>query len=302
MSTLIISILLAAVGSAMRIMLLTTSVSSPTSPVTQTITARASADRIMDDLKIALSVPEVTTTAITLTVPDRDGDLVPETIRYAWSGTNGAPLTRAYNGGTATPIVDNVNTFSFEALYKTVGPVILPPVESSEQVLSSYSSTATAAYSVLATAWPAEWFAPSFPANTLHWKITRVKVRLMRAGTKAGIFTVGIYAVDNGKKPTGTALASGTVDISTVSSSAGGQWVDVVFSSPLAGIAPSSKLAIVVSTTVSPSAGSTIHDNGPPAMTNMGYTTSSDGGASWASPVTSKAMQYFIYGTYTTQP
>ncbi|MEX0725493.1 MAG: prepilin-type N-terminal cleavage/methylation domain-containing protein [Planctomycetaceae bacterium] len=60
------------------------------------------------EMQFALTMTERTATAITFTVPDRDADTSPETIRYAWSGTAGAPLTRQYNGGTVTTVASNV--------------------------------------------------------------------------------------------------------------------------------------------------------------------------------------------------
>ena len=54
---------------------------------------------LLADLEFALAFSEKTDHALTFTVPDRDGDFISETIRYAWSGTPGDPLTRQYNGG-----------------------------------------------------------------------------------------------------------------------------------------------------------------------------------------------------------
>ena len=41
---------------------------------------------LMADVGMALSFSERSTKAITFTVPDRNGDSLVETIRYAWSG------------------------------------------------------------------------------------------------------------------------------------------------------------------------------------------------------------------------
>jgi len=80
----------------------------------------ATAD-IVADLNLAQSLTEQTVTAVTMVVPDRDGDGLPETIRYAWSGTAGDPLTREYNGGDATTVVENVHEFDLEYITRTVG-------------------------------------------------------------------------------------------------------------------------------------------------------------------------------------
>ncbi len=64
------------------------------------------------DLRHARRFSERTATAVTFTVPDRDGDLRSETIRYAWSGTPGDPLTYQTNGGSVVTLADNVQSFN----------------------------------------------------------------------------------------------------------------------------------------------------------------------------------------------
>jgi hypothetical protein len=78
------------------------------------------------DLALARSFSERTATAVTFAVPDRDGDLEPETIRYAWSGTPGDPLTYQYNGGTELTIATDVQSLDLAALTRlTIGPDVV---------------------------------------------------------------------------------------------------------------------------------------------------------------------------------
>ena len=72
--------------------------------------------KLTRDVKFALSFSERTDKAITFTVPDRDGDNLSETIRYAWSGTSGDPLTYEYNGSSPEVIAEDVQTFSLSTL------------------------------------------------------------------------------------------------------------------------------------------------------------------------------------------
>jgi type II secretory pathway pseudopilin PulG len=67
------------------------------------------------ELQYAVAVTEYTANAITVTVPDRtDANATPETIRYAWSGTAGAPVTRSYNGAAAVNVIPSVQSFALE--------------------------------------------------------------------------------------------------------------------------------------------------------------------------------------------
>jgi len=78
-------------------------------------------DEITTDLSLAESFSERTSTAVTFTVPDRNDNGQPETIRYSWSGTPGDSIMRTYNGGDQVAIADDVQYFSLEYLLKTVG-------------------------------------------------------------------------------------------------------------------------------------------------------------------------------------
>jgi type II secretory pathway pseudopilin PulG len=71
---------------------------------------------LMADVSQANSITERTPRAITFTVPDRDGDLVHEVIRYAWSGVVGDPLTYQYNGSAAVNVATGVQAFNLSAL------------------------------------------------------------------------------------------------------------------------------------------------------------------------------------------
>lgn len=79
--------------------------------------------RIERDLSLANSITQATATSIGFTVPDRGhGTAGPETFVYQWSGVPGAPLTLSYNGGAASPVLDNVRAFSV-AVSTASGPL-----------------------------------------------------------------------------------------------------------------------------------------------------------------------------------
>jgi len=76
-------------------------------------------DRMGVDLGEATSVSETGDTAVAFEVPDRgqeaDG---PESVRYAWSGTPGDPLTLEFNGDAPTTVCENVHAFSIKYTYQ----------------------------------------------------------------------------------------------------------------------------------------------------------------------------------------
>jgi len=109
-------------GMSSAVFIATRAIDDGQAPATITGNAAEAVSTITNDLTFALDFRELTTTAVTFTVPDRDGDSLPEQIRYAWSGTPGAPLTRAYNNGTPIAIADQVDELAFTHLLRTVTP------------------------------------------------------------------------------------------------------------------------------------------------------------------------------------
>lgn len=93
----------------------------------QTRKANEALATITNDLQSALSLTELTDTAVTMTVPDRDGDNIPETIRYYWSGMGNSPLRQTYNG-TTTDLATNVQSFSLTWLTRFIEGVNSNPV------------------------------------------------------------------------------------------------------------------------------------------------------------------------------
>ena len=77
---------------------------------------------ITQDVGLATSITERTGLAVTVVVPDRNSDGQSETIRYAWSGVQGDPLTRQCNGGPPATIAPNVCQFNLTYLLKTLSP------------------------------------------------------------------------------------------------------------------------------------------------------------------------------------
>lgn len=90
--------------------------------------ASFAADEILTNLQFATSFSERSTTAVEFQVPDRDGDGSYETIRYAWSGSDGDPLTKSFNGSTPEVILDGVADLNLEYFTRTLVGVEAPVV------------------------------------------------------------------------------------------------------------------------------------------------------------------------------
>lgn len=120
LSTGIMAIIMTAM---MSVMLLTSrTVNSGDGVTGRTAQAQDVVGLIAADMSLAEQFTERTDRAVTFTVPDRDADGDLETIRYAWSGAAGDPLTRQYNGGTVVDVAENVHQFNLAWILKTVYP------------------------------------------------------------------------------------------------------------------------------------------------------------------------------------
>lgn len=96
-------------------------------PLTASVQAGQVVDQIARDLLYATTFSESTNNAVTFTVADRGhGTAGPETIRYAWSGTPGDPLTRQYNSGTVVTVCQSVEAFTLD-FKKRVGTLVGMP-------------------------------------------------------------------------------------------------------------------------------------------------------------------------------
>ncbi len=94
---------------------------------------------MMADLRHALSFSERTATAVTFTVPDRDNDGLPETIRYGWSGTPGDALTYEYNSDPVQTIAKDVQVFDLTSITRLLLADPSPLTPASAPVFAGYA-------------------------------------------------------------------------------------------------------------------------------------------------------------------
>ncbi len=251
------------------------------------------------DLYFATSVTELTGTAITFTVPDRNGDGTPETIRYAWSGKAGDPLTRQYNGGAAVNVIPGVQSFGLTYDRRQVqAPTTY--ATSAETLLSS-STGGGSTYSVQSGAWPGQYVSPSFPVTPNTWSVTRVLISARSGTSPAGQALVQLRAVDAGGLPTSTIYDQQTLAAASLTSSYA--WQTFTFSGAT-GLSPSQAIALVVQWSADTTACGVQYSNGGLLGGLVGglfgggnmeqYNGTSWGGMSGCN------LNYYLYGTYTT--
>lgn len=254
------------------------------------------ADQIVEELRAAIWIREHTATAVSFTVPDRDGDAVPERIRYAWSGTPGDPLTRQYNGGSVVQVLADVYEFDLAYELRTVTEEYAGPgIESAEILLASYVDFYFSySYVIDAQHWIGQYFRPSLPADATSWRVTRVQFRGRIEGLANANTLVQLRPADTDRKPTDQVLEEVIVPESMLGDFA--TWQDVEFHN-VPGLAPGAGLCLVLK--YGGGSGTCSAAISYEASAGSARLTTGDAGANWNYD-SDKSMYYCAYGTYTT--
>jgi prepilin-type N-terminal cleavage/methylation domain-containing protein len=261
---------------------------------------------IASEQRLASKVIERTTRSIAFLVdPDRDG--IFDTIRYAWSGVPGDPLTRQVNGATPTILVRDVQRFNLSYVLKTT-PVAAPPpdVEVGSDVLLYAHTTGSSAQSVSSMNWVAQYFKPDWnsvaPGKTVTaWRITKVEFVASKAPTGTGStpWVVRVFSAGPDLKPVlAEKRDEATLAISLLPSTTtptnfltGG-----VFAGN-AGLDPAKGMCITVGPQPFSPSGFVGYDASSSDAAGA-WMTSSTGGTLYTTPSTTKDMRVKVWGRY----
>ena len=151
---------------------------NPQGVAATTLRANRVVDRLVTELETALYITERSATTIGFTVPDRDGDGIAERIRYAWSGTPGAPLTRQYSAGPVEVLIEAVQQFSLTPNIYTVAetyPTVGVEDANESLLIDRFSSSGTGNEDIKSNNWLGQYFTMTLPAGAYAWRPTRVE-------------------------------------------------------------------------------------------------------------------------------
>jgi len=288
----IVSVLVLGVASAMMV---ATRAVEPDTPPRATHAAAEVAARVMRELEFATGFTERAAHAVTFTVADRNGDGSEETIRYAWSGTAGDPLTRQYNGGTAVAILNDVHEcdFTFDLKVVTEEPDA-ERNESAEMLLASHQTAVEAQDGeIKGNRWIGQYIEPSLPSGAVSWRVTRVLFKARIDGTIKGIAGVQLRLPTAANLPSRTILEEVTMHEDRLTY--GYLWQEFEFGNA-AGLDPSRGLCLAVVSILDDSNICYIqYDNQGPG----GMCQATGGEGTWAT-MSGKSMVFAVYGTVTT--
>ncbi len=300
----VVGILLLAAASAM---LVASRAVDPDSPLRTTHAAAEAAARLAQELQVAEAFSERQSTSVAFTVADRDADGSAETIRYAWSGTAGDPLTRACNGGTAVTVIQDVHDFhlGYEVKSETEQPDATRN-ESGETLLASHTTAEEPDnFAVKENKWPGQYFKPTLPADAVSWAVTRVLLKARIHGADKGVAGVQLRLPDASNLPSNVILEE--IPMYEDRLTDGYLWQEFEFSNAR-GLSPSRGLCLAIACLRDDADICDIQYDGEPegdedegggGAISGGLLRTWDGGASW-SRSSERCLLFSVYGTYTT--
>jgi len=284
-----LSILMLAVSAA--IVLASRAMPGAENPSSAALQAAAATDRIAAELETAVYIVEHSQNTMAFTVADRNGDGLPERIRYAWSQAPGDPLTRQYNGGSVTALVDNVQQF-------VLVPEILSVTEAypgagvedafDSLLVNNDSGSSPSDLDVKSDRWPGQYFAMNLSSASMGWRPTRIRF-MVRKVSSSSSSSVQLQPAGLNLKPTPTVLQSQTMDGGTLPTSY--EWREFPFDG-LDRLAPANAVCLVLKH-LSGTASATVQANAGSGLLN-----SNDQGLTWAYNST-KSLRSQLYGKIT---
>lgn len=291
----VMSILMVAMGSV--IMLATNAGPKSASAYSATISQVHDVDRLLDELAYADSFSILGLNEISFTVPDRDGNLIPETIRYRWSGVVGSPLYRFENGGGAQVVFDAVKMFDLEYIYDKVTEVGVPvETESAEQLLTSYSAGGAFETGVTSADWIGMSILPSLPVGADSWAVTRAFVALRPVGNFTGELRAQLQLTTSTGTPSGIIIDEQPLFESTMVDAY--TWHEFKFTQAR-GLSPTERLCLVLQRVSGGTAAAALYNNGFAYNKKHWLVYTNDSGATWYN-YTDLRLMYYVYGTVTT--
>jgi prepilin-type N-terminal cleavage/methylation domain-containing protein len=296
----IMAVIATALGSTL--VLASRALDQESGPAAQTLATRRASDRLLAELAAASGFSERTATAVTFTVPDRDGDGVPETIRYAWSGTAGAPLTRQYNGGAPDVMLADVQRLNLTYLLRTLDPPPPKEVESAEQVLVVHDNAPGGLFkeqSVQDKNGCGAYFKPVLPANAVRWKVTRIEFVARRPLTASGNLTLQVTYPTATLRPGTQVLATTNLAASSLPLLSG--WQSVSFTT-LDSLEVDKGLCFTARTVGSTVQAMFQYEEGGTPMTPNTHWMVFNNAVGWTGPQDLSDMRIRVFGTVTTVP
>ncbi len=266
------------------------------------------ATQIATDLESAVAHVSSSTTHMEFVVPDRNGDGLPEQMRYEWGGATGANANKIlwkYNQEPLAVFFDEVG--SFELLTNTVTipnavPNHLLPDVTILGSINAFPSCVFREQVINASNSIGQYFVPAVTNAGAKWDLGTIRIMARAADANTdGFLVVRVMRADaTSRLPLSPVLSE--VRIAEWRLGTSYQWLDIP--SPVNWQTQGTPLCITLSYGGGTGDVARVqfieNGTGMPASGNL--VTSSDGGVNWTSPGSTRGLRFYAYGFYNSSP
>jgi hypothetical protein len=262
------------------------------------------ASQIAFDVESAISFVSTSASHIEFVVPDRDGDKLPEQIRYEFGGTTGSnanTILWKYNQQSAKPMFSDVAAMTI-ACSRSAASANVPNQSLSEVVtLRSLDAIANGVFKetkINATNAVGQYFVPAVPTVGAKWDLGAIRFMIRSVGPNLdGVLRIRVTASDSTKLPIAPIYADLTIAESTLSPNF--QWLEIPIA-PISRKAQGTPLCFTIAYASGTGDVAAIQhiENGTGMPSNANLLTSTNGGTSWTASNETKDLRFYAYGFY----
>ena len=247
------------------------------------------------DLESATAHVSSSATHIEFVVPDRDGDSLPEQMRYEYGGATGVNAHKIlwqYNRGLRSVLSDDIGAISIQKNTTSV-PATVPNHLLSEtailKTVNAYPDGVFREYVINANNAFGQYFIPDLVGSGIRWDLGSVRIMARAAdANQNGILRVRVMRSDASKLPIAPILAE--VDIGESELGTTFQWLDIPIA-PISWQPQETPLCVTLSY-----GGGTGDVARIQAKSNL--LASSDGGSTWNASTGAAGLRFYAYGFY----
>ena len=262
------------------------------------------ATQIASDLESAIAYVSSSTTQIEFVVPDRDGDGLPEQMRYEWGGATGGNANKIlwkYNQGPLAVLFDDVRNFDLQTTAVSVPSTVPNHLRSDVAVLKSINAFPNGVFreqTINASNPIGQYFIPDVPGTGVKWDLGSIRIMVRAADSNTdGILCIRVMKSDATRLPIAPILAEVKIAESHLGTSY--QWLDIPIS-PISWQTQSTPLCVTLGYGGGTGDVASVQflENGTGMPANANLVTSSNGGTSWTASAGTQGLRFYAFGFY----
>jgi hypothetical protein len=262
------------------------------------------ASQIAADLELATARVTSSATHIEFVVPDRDGDALPEQMRYEWGGAKGTNANKVlwkYKNQDASVLFDNVGAFSIQTNSTSVSGSVPNHLLSETAILKSMDALEGGEFRervINASNSIGQYFIPDIPGSGKRWDLGSIRIMARAADSQLnGVLKVRVMRSNASKLPIAPVLAE--VDIAESTLGTTYQWLDIPIA-PISWQTQGTPLCITLSYGGGTGDVARVQfiqgGTGAPPQSNL--ISSNNGGILWTLPTGAAGLRFYAYGFY----